>query len=319
MKLCPVTQLSTSNYNDGIHISYSVNLNDREVYFHFCRRCFQIIDFEKYRTVIFGFILNGKIDLSESILHWDCERDAAKGLNERKVNLKKLIEESYYPKTPKEKLDNLLIQLEKSKNKIYDYIDFTVLQRSEFFFQKCYFESYFECKNYLQALNRKGIIDCESFNEFDGSITFPITFEGLNYLAELENKGSESKNCFIAMAFNPEMEKVRIAIKKAITKTGFNPIIIDEQNINSDQTINDAIIAGIKNSKFCISDFSYHRNGVYFESGFALGLGKPVIYCCSKEEFSKAHFDIKPLQHIIYETEEELEKRLIDKIEAWIK
>ncbi|MEP6737098.1 MAG: hypothetical protein ABJA70_16360, partial [Chryseolinea sp.] len=84
------------------------------------------------------------------------------------------------------------------------------------------------------------------------------------------------------------------------------------------KTINDEIIAGLRKCKFCIADFSYHRNGVYFEAGFALGQKKPVIYSCMKEEFAKAHFDIKPLQHIIYDTPDELRDKLISKIQAWI-
>jgi nucleoside 2-deoxyribosyltransferase len=121
------------------------------------------------------------------------------------------------------------------------------------------------------------------------------------------------------MAFSDDMKDVRTAIKSALSRTGFEPIIIDEKDIDSDKTINDAIISNLRQCKFCVADFSYHRNGVYFESGFALGQGKQVIYLCEKTQFDKAHFDIKPLQHIIYETTQELEKKLVDKIEAWIK
>ena len=120
------------------------------------------------------------------------------------------------------------------------------------------------------------------------------------------------------MAFNEETKKIREAIRLAIEKTGFEPVIIDEKHLSSDNTINDAIISNIRSCKFCIADFTLHKHGVYFESGFALGLGKPVIYLCRKDEFEKAHFDIKPLQHIIYETEEELMIKLTDKINAWI-
>ena len=77
-------------------------------------------------------------------------------------------------------------------------------------------------------------------------------------------------------------------------ETGFEPILIDERNIDSDRTINDEIIANLKKCKFCIADFSYHSNGVYFESGFALGQNKKVIYTCLDREFEKAHFDIRP-------------------------
>lgn len=67
-----------------------------------------------------------------------------------------------------------------------------------------------------------------------------------------------------------------------------------------------------------VADFSFHSNEVYFESGFALGQGKKVIYTYSKEEFGNAHFDIRPLQHIIYESPEQLSKELVNKIEAFI-
>ena len=121
------------------------------------------------------------------------------------------------------------------------------------------------------------------------------------------------------MAFDDRTKPARAAIKSALEKTGFEPILVDEKYIESHRTINDEIIVGLKRCKFCIADFSLHKNGVYFEGGFALGHGKQVIYTCSQEEFKDAHFDIKPLQHIIYGSPEELEKGLIHKIEAWIK
>lgn len=310
MNVCPITSEAITDYSRGDSISYSVVVNSKRLYFYFCKNCFDKIEFDKYKGEIFGLILNGKFDPEEKRIHWQSS-------NNNDFDLKKFLKESYYPKTPKEKFDNLILELYKERD-LNGNVNFTVINNNNFS-SKCYFNSYDECKTYLKSLNKRGFIDCDSFNEFGGDIKFPITYEGLDYIVQLDDNGSESKNCFIAMAFDSKTRIIREAIKRAILQTGFNPLIIDEENIESDRTINDAIIAGIKKSKFCISDFSYHRNGVYFESGFALGLGKPVIYCCSKKEFKKAHFDIRPLQHIIYESEDELEKRLVDKIEAWIK
>ena len=121
------------------------------------------------------------------------------------------------------------------------------------------------------------------------------------------------------MSFRDETKKIRNAIKNALIETGFEPILIDEKNIDSEKTINDEIISSLKKCKFCIADFTFHSKGVYFESGYALGQRKKVIYTCREDEFKNAHFDIRPLQHIIYKTEQELEKDLINKIEAWIK
>ena len=38
-----------------------------------------------------------------------------------------------------------------------------------------------------------------------------------------------------------------------------------------------------------------------------------------EDDFENAHFDIKQLQHVLYKTPEELEKKLADKIEFWIR
>jgi nucleoside 2-deoxyribosyltransferase len=89
--------------------------------------------------------------------------------------------------------------------------------------------------------------------------------------------------------------------------------------IDSSQTINDAIISAIKSCKFCIADFSQQKDGVYFESGFAIGLGKPVIYTCDSDWFNKSHFDTNHFPHIIYESKPDLAAKLDNKIKAWIK
>ena len=52
--------------------------------------------------------------------------------------------------------------------------------------------------------------------------------------------------------------------------------------------INDEIIAQIRRSRFMVCDLTGYRGGVYFEAGFAYGLGLDVVYTCrrdwSKEE-----------------------------------
>ena len=41
----------------------------------------------------------------------------------------------------------------------------------------------------------------------------------------------------------------------------------------------------IRKSKFLIADFTGQRGGVYYEAGFAYGLGLPVIWTCRKDWF----------------------------------
>ena len=117
----------------------------------------------------------------------------------------------------------------------------------------------------------------------------------------------------------PEIVSIKEAIKSAVNETNYQPVIINEKHIESDRTINDAIIAEIKRAKFVIADFTEQKSGVYFEAGFALGLGIPVIYCCDKADFdANSHFDVNHYPHILYNSPEELGKGLVDKIRAWI-
>ena len=197
---------------------------------------------------------------------------------------------------------------------------------SEFFDNRLwkilFFKSVHELNYYVEVLNSRGLIQAQFKRAAERSgllVDYRITYEGLNYFIKLTDEGNNSKKCFVAMSFRIATKEIRQAIKEALDETGFEAIIIDEQNINSDKTINDEIIANLKRCKFCIADFTFHSNGVYFESGFALGQGKKVIYTCRQDEFNNAHFDIRPLQHIIYYTPQKLKKDLKNKIEAWIK
>lgn len=237
-------------------------------------------------------------------------------------DFKNLISNSDIPKTPQEKLELLFLKLFSLQEVDGQEIKFNREYYFDLLWRELYFKSVEELNFYTQYLNQTGLIEGDFSNTKSnyGQLEFyTITFKGLNYAIKLKETGKNSNLCFIAMSFRPETRQAREAIKSALHKTGYRAIIIDEENIDSDKTINDAIIANLKKCNFCISDFSFHSNGVYFESGFALGQGKKVIYTCSTEEFENAHFDIKPLQHIIYNSTEQLEKDLIYKIEAWIK
>lgn len=145
-----------------------------------------------------------------------------------------------------------------------------------------------------------------------------ITIKGMSYLSQ-KNPVSSSRNCFVAMSFDPKLQRAyEDGILPAIKETGFIPVIVSNVHVDSDKTINDAIIAGIKEAKFVIADFTMHKAGVYFEAGYALGRGLKVIYTCSKKDLRKAHFDTRNFQHIVWETPEELKYKLIDKIKAFV-
>ena len=119
------------------------------------------------------------------------------------------------------------------------------------------------------------------------------------------------------MSFAKEMYEVwEIGFKEAIKELGFEPVRVDE--IEHNEKICDVIIAQIKKSKFLVADFTGNRGGVYYEAGFAKGLGIPVIFTCKEGEEKKLHFDTRQYNHIVWKDIDDLKKQLKDRIEATI-
>ncbi len=141
----------------------------------------------------------------------------------------------------------------------------------------------------------------------------------IRYESEVDD--SESSNAFVAMWFSDEVrEAYEAAIAPAVEHWGYTPIRIDK--IEHNNKIDDAIISEIRRAKFVIADFSCGedgaRGGVYYEAGFAAGLGKPVIFTVRKTDFLRVHFDTRQINHIVWETLDELRQSLVNRIGATI-
>ena len=71
--------------------------------------------------------------------------------------------------------------------------------------------------------------------------------------------------------------------------------------------IDDHIRVSIRESRFVVADISTGNRGAYWESGFAEGLGKPVIYTCKKSVWddkgdpNRPHFDTNHLHTIVWD------------------
>lgn len=64
--------------------------------------------------------------------------------------------------------------------------------------------------------------------------------------------------------------------------------------------IDDRILFEIKKSRFLVADLTQQKRGVYFETGYALALGIPVIWTCKSTEVSELHFDISHYNHLLW-------------------
>ena len=125
---------------------------------------------------------------------------------------------------------------------------------------------------------------------------------------------------FVAMWFHPETkEAYDNGIAPAIKSAGYEPVRIDDLLATGETAmdkVDDAIIAEIRRSRFVVADFTGLRGGVYYEAGFAEGLGIPVFYSCRADYIDKLHFDTRQIYHVGWKTPEELRKKLYDRIRA---
>jgi len=142
-----------------------------------------------------------------------------------------------------------------------------------------------------------------------------LTPKGFIAADELRTRRAASTQAFVAMCLNDEMEEVYDkGIEPGIRNAGFHPMLISKkQHANK---IDDEIIAEIRRSAFLVADFTEHRQNVYFETGFAIGLGLPVIWTCRKDHIKALHFDIRQYNCIDWQNGDELAKRLKLGIEA---
>lgn len=130
--------------------------------------------------------------------------------------------------------------------------------------------------------------------------------------------GGIAGTCFVAMSFDPRLDAAyRDGIVPALeSDCGYRAVRVDREPHN--ENITDRIIAGIRSAQFLVADFTGHRQGVYYEAGFAQGLGRPVIRTCHENDFEKLHFDTRQFLHLKWKTPVDLRTRLADHVLATI-
>lgn len=107
-----------------------------------------------------------------------------------------------------------------------------------------------------------------------------LTYEGWKHADTLRRRPGRSNQAFVAMWFHPEVQGAfDKGIRPALEDTHHTPYRVDQGAHNN--KIDDEIVAQIRRSRVVIVDMTGARPSVYFEAGFAMGLGIPVIWCCN--------------------------------------
>lgn len=165
---------------------------------------------------------------------------------------------------------------------------------------------------YLKALLERGLIgDNESTSNTpshtpDHALEIKpfITAKGWEYLEAKASNNTDKVQVFVAMSFDNELNSVyENVIKKAINSTGYRAYRADsEPDLGR---IEEKIIVEIKKSRFVVADLTQQNTGVYFEAGFAMALGLPVILCVNKDDLKNVHFDVRQFYCILWKNNEE--------------
>ena len=160
---------------------------------------------------------------------------------------------------------------------------------------------------------------------------YKVLIEELQYVSQLDinhvqispkgwialegRPNSESSVAFVAMWFSEEVQALFVSvIDPAIRDAGFEPLRIDGKEHNN--KIDDEIVASIRSARFVVADYTGERGGVYYEAGFAHGLGLPVVFMA--KEGTPIHFDTRQYNTIFWKEEdfEDARERLKNRILA---
>ena len=225
------------------------------------------------------------------------------------------VDEMYreFPK-PTEIVDQTLIKL----SQILKERPFSSIRRSEEdvrYLMCC--EDGEECLKIDEYMKQRGLYTSMTPAEI-GEWEFSLTPAGWERIEKITKHNSESKQAFIAMWFDPKTRQIyEQGIKPAIEGNGYLSMKIDEKPHNND--ITDEILAEICKSRFVVADFTGQRGGVYFEAGYAMGIGVPVIRTVHRDDMKNLHFDMRQYQHITYANPAELQSLLRDHIAKTIR
>lgn len=246
------------------------------------------------------------------------------------VHLDFEIVENWYPKKFSERVDYILLYINKYTEHMGQSLHWNLHRASSVLFIDKY--DYYAEPSYpgIYKEERRGSSDCLNeirymldylveksyikYEERDQSIVLSLTPEGYSRVDELQKNSSYGRNVFVAMRFGAETKLLREAIRKGIKKAGYNDVYIDEKQYNG--FIAPEILKEINNCNFLVVDLTHENNGAYFEAGYAMGKGKQVIQLC--KEGVKLHFDIAQKNTIMWKTEEDIPESLCNRIKATI-
>jgi nucleoside 2-deoxyribosyltransferase len=163
----------------------------------------------------------------------------------------------------------------------------------------------------VKALQQRTLVQLAGGSPDINSLVFnlEITPEGWDELEANARTAIISDQAFVAMSFAPELVAAwEQGIRPALLKAQYRPYRID--STPHIDRIDAKIVSEIRNSRILVADVTGQRSGVYFEAGFAIGLGIPVFWSVRRDDLPNVHFDTRQYNHIVWDNEAHLAEQL---------
>ena len=255
------------------------------------------------------------------------EFDSGNNTHGRPVHMDEVMIDAWYPKSFAEKIDRILLYLGSKSKHIGDKFMLSHEEMvSALFIDRYEYDVYGkrserhnesrrnEAAYILNYLSESSYINCNSGSNLEKNVSIQILPAGYSRIDVLQKHTVNSRNVLVAMKFGDDTRFLREAIRKGITDAGYIAIFIDE--VQHNEFITPELLKHIRDSKFVVVDLTHQNNGAYFEEGYAMGIGKPVIQLCQKD--TRLHFDIAQKNTIMWATESDIPDRLTNRIKATI-
>ena len=167
-----------------------------------------------------------------------------------------------------------------------------------------------ELRYLLKALGDRGLLEVTETARIASCEITPTGWEHLEGVAAGRPGGGQ---VFVAMWFDPDMEAAwSEGIEPALKTAGYEPYRVDkDQHL---ERIDAKVQAEIDRSAFVVADVTGQRQGVYFEAGYALGQGMPVVWCVHEDELGELHFDTRQYNHVVWREPADLRQKLAERV-----
>lgn len=264
---------------------------------------------------------------------YNSEFNEGKNTHGRPVHMDVDIISAWYPKTFSERIDLILLYMHNRIPHVGQFVSLGMQEVFSMLFVDRMERKQSEIQQNSYSWIWRNEIDCEDeanymldylqktqyieyrdgVNEEDW-IELRLTPEGYARIDMLQKNTKDGRNVLVAMKFGEDTKLLREAIRKGISDAGYFAIFIDE--VQHNDFITPELLKYIRDSKFVVVDLTHQNNGAYFEEGYAMGLGKPVIQLCQRD--AKLHFDIAQKNTIMWDVEESIPLMLKNRIIATI-